>query len=441
MASWKKVVVESSAATIAQNTTGNAATATTASQASTLVTPRAIALSGDVTGTANFDGSADITISATVVDDSHNHIIGNVDGLQTALDGKQDADADLTAIAGLSSAYGNFIVGSATGWVAESGATARTSLGLGSLATKSTIVTGDITNGTILEVDLSASNSPTAGQILSYNANGGFTWVANTAAANNAQITLTAGAGLAAIGDGAFTLNQSSAESFTFAVDGVLEDLDTLGPATAADTFIVSSAAGTFAYQTAAQVKATLDLEIGTDVQAYDSDLTTLAGLSSADGNFIVGSASGWTVESGATARTSLGLGDASDVTFNDLTLTGDLTVQGTVTTLDSNNVTIKDQFIFLADTTTGADVDGGIVVQQADNDAAVFAWDTSVQRWGAAYGGGSSGMSALTPIGHVPLVHGGDGNSSNATAALAQIGNMYIDTNSSTGGSIYIYS
>ena len=62
--------------------TGNASTATK------LATARNIALSGDVSGSANFDGSANITISATVADDSHNHIIANVDGLQTALDGK-----------------------------------------------------------------------------------------------------------------------------------------------------------------------------------------------------------------------------------------------------------------------------------------------------------------------------------------------------------------
>ena len=60
----------------------------TADQATKLATARNIALSGDVSGSANFDGSANISITATVADDSHNHIIGNVDGLQAALDGK-----------------------------------------------------------------------------------------------------------------------------------------------------------------------------------------------------------------------------------------------------------------------------------------------------------------------------------------------------------------
>ena len=53
--------------TISSNTTGNAATATR------LATARTVALSGDVTGSASFDGSSNITISATVLNDSHNH--------------------------------------------------------------------------------------------------------------------------------------------------------------------------------------------------------------------------------------------------------------------------------------------------------------------------------------------------------------------------------
>ena len=62
--------------------------------ASKLATPRNIALGGDLSGSANFDGSGNITITASVVDDSHNHIISNVDGLQTALDGKLGSTAN-----------------------------------------------------------------------------------------------------------------------------------------------------------------------------------------------------------------------------------------------------------------------------------------------------------------------------------------------------------
>jgi hypothetical protein len=66
-----------------QDTTGNAATATA------WETARTVTLSGDVSGTATgVDGSGNVSITTTVADDSHAHVISNVDGLQTALDAK-----------------------------------------------------------------------------------------------------------------------------------------------------------------------------------------------------------------------------------------------------------------------------------------------------------------------------------------------------------------
>jgi hypothetical protein len=80
---WKDIYISGSIqGDLTGNITGNATTA------SSLETARAITLSGDATGTADFDGSTGVTITVTVVDDSHNHVISNVDGLQTALDGK-----------------------------------------------------------------------------------------------------------------------------------------------------------------------------------------------------------------------------------------------------------------------------------------------------------------------------------------------------------------
>ena len=64
--------------------TGNADTATA------LATARTISLTGDVSGSTFFDGSGNVSITATVADDSHNHVISNIDGLQTEIDTKAE---------------------------------------------------------------------------------------------------------------------------------------------------------------------------------------------------------------------------------------------------------------------------------------------------------------------------------------------------------------
>lgn len=63
----------------------------------------------------------------------------------------------------------------------------------------------------------------------------------------------------------------------------------------------------------ASAARTTLGVAIGSDVQAYDADLTTLGGLTKTDSNFIVGNGSTWVAESGATARTSMGCPAATD--------------------------------------------------------------------------------------------------------------------------------
>lgn len=79
-------------ATVGTNNTQIATTAfvaaNNAATATKLQTARTLSLTGDVTGSVSFDGSANASITAVIADDSHNHIIGNVDGLQSALDAK-----------------------------------------------------------------------------------------------------------------------------------------------------------------------------------------------------------------------------------------------------------------------------------------------------------------------------------------------------------------
>ena len=56
--------------------------------ASKLATARTISLAGDLSGSVSFNGTANVTLTAAVADDSHGHVIANVDGLQAALDAK-----------------------------------------------------------------------------------------------------------------------------------------------------------------------------------------------------------------------------------------------------------------------------------------------------------------------------------------------------------------
>ena len=90
--------------TLTPDATNDKVTVSVAS-APKLTTARTISLSGDVSGSTSFNGSANVTITATVADDSHNHVISNIDGLQAALDAKEtptgaqakvDAHANLT---------------------------------------------------------------------------------------------------------------------------------------------------------------------------------------------------------------------------------------------------------------------------------------------------------------------------------------------------------
>ena len=102
-----------------------------------------------ITGGASTIASSDLTASRALqsngsgkveVSDVTTTELGYLDGvssaIQTQLDAKQASDAQLTDIAGLTPTDSNFIVGDGSNFVTESGATARTSLGLGSIATQ-----------------------------------------------------------------------------------------------------------------------------------------------------------------------------------------------------------------------------------------------------------------------------------------------------------------
>jgi hypothetical protein len=96
----------------------------------------------------------------------------------------------------------------------------------------------------------------------------------------------------------------------SFTATGAPTVVSSVAPATATITAFAETLLDD---ATQAAMRTTLALTPGTDVQAYDADLLAIGALAKTDGNIIVGNGTTWVAESGATARTSLGVPAATD--------------------------------------------------------------------------------------------------------------------------------
>ena len=126
---------------------------------------------------------------------------------------------------------------------------------------------------------------------------------------NNLSYTQFSGGGNITAGDG---LDKSGNE---FSVDLKSNGGIVIESTEMAVDLSASSITGTLAVSdggtgatSASAARTALGLAIGTNIQAFDQQLSDIAGLTPSDGNFIVGDGSNFVLESGSTARASLGL-------------------------------------------------------------------------------------------------------------------------------------
>ena len=149
-------------------------------------------------------------------------------------------------------------------------------------------------------------------------------------------------------------------------------------------------------------------------------------------------------VETSMSGQT-LTIGLPNDVTIgNNLTVTGDLYVQGTTTTINTSDLYVEDKFILLASGSATAG-DGGIIIDRGgDSDGNIaFGYDSDTDRWGYQNGLtdatnalviGTNGNSAFAGIVFTETAHT---STKPTTGEFVKEGAIYTNTD----GTIWMYS
>ena len=126
--------------------------------------------------------------------------------------------------------------------------------------------------------------------------------------------------------------------------------------------------------------------------------------------------------------------------TTGDATIGGDLTVQGTTTTIDSQNLLVADKFALFASGSTSA-TDGGFIIQSDENgDGKAFGYDASADRWSLQSILNSTGSAFTSVDAYVNTVEVDTSAPSAAPVYGGTSGHGAMHVNTSTGD-VYIYA
>lgn len=268
---------------------------------------------------------------------------------QTALDGKQTLDSDLTAIAALTPSNDDIIQRKAGAWTNRTVAQYLTDLGLAAIyqpldADLTTIAALDSSTAGAMTTDGAGWIRKTYAQLKTalslVKADVGLGNVDNTSDANKPVSTATQTAldakvaGPASVTDDLPAIFDGTTgkliKSKTYAafktllslvkgdvglgnVDNVQQqpidqDLTDIAALSPSNDDIMQRKAGAWTNRTLAQILSDL-AGVGTTFQPLDSDLTTIAGLTATTDNFMVATASAWASRTPTQARSQMGLG------------------------------------------------------------------------------------------------------------------------------------
>jgi hypothetical protein len=200
---------------------------------------------------------------------------------------------------------------------------------------------------------------------------------------------------------------------------------------TGANTSLTGSFTGSFIGDGSGLTGLATLLSGSTDTGNFEVDLLTQTLTIQGTANEVETSAAGTTVT----------IGLPNDVTIsNNLLVSNDLTVLGTASFQNTENLLVADRFVLFASGSNSTG-DGGIVVQQGtQNVGEVFGYDSSTVRWGLTSSFGASN-SSFTPdafMAAVTTLSSVDPNTSGPDSRYDKVGNIYVSSNDE---SIWIYS
>ena len=208
-------------------------------------------------------------------------------------------------------------------------------------------------------------------------------------------LTIAGGTGLTTAGSGntlTVSLDNTAVTAASYGSTTAIPVLtiDAQGRITAASTASISTSwtlTGDSGSQTVAGGD-TVDIAGGTNITTAASATDTLTvnldtSLTGMVAGTFSGAVQGGSITDGTATLTGGALSGVTNIGATNLVLAGDLTVNGTTTTVSSTNTTISDKLLELGTGSTGsASGDAGIVIERGDDANAFFGWDESADQF-----------------------------------------------------------